>query len=345
MPFTPALITLIVLLIAAVYLRGWLQLRSNFTDMVPAWRAVSFFTGLVLTWVAVASPLALFDLQMLTGHMVQHLLLMTFAPPLIWLGAPVMPLLCGIPRQFVTVVRYSMRWQPARRLGRLLGHPVLCWLAAAAALVLWHVPAMVRLGMQSHVWHLFEHASFVVAGLLFWWPVIQPWPSVARWPRWSMLLYLFLATLPCDVLSALLVFSDRIAYPMYLCMPRHAGLSVLEDQQCAAALMWTCVTVVFLVAGTVLATHLLSPGGDTASQHHGAALRATQDSPAVVGMRLRWLLLPILLLAVQTGAFAGGSTVPTAPSSAMVISYWGYVALLPALLVGIVVEGWLRHKE
>src|SRR2546429_1284410 len=52
--------------------------------------------------------------------------------------------------------------------------------------------------------------------LLFWWPVVQPWPGVARWPRWSMLLYLFLATLPCDVLSGLLVFSDRVAYPMYL---------------------------------------------------------------------------------------------------------------------------------
>jgi cytochrome c oxidase assembly factor CtaG len=74
-----------------------------------------------------------------------------------------------------------------------------------------------------------------------------------------MLLYLFGATLPCDVLSGLLVFSDRIAYPMYLNMPRMGGLSPMEDQQCAAALMWTCVTVVFLVAGTILSTQLLSP--------------------------------------------------------------------------------------
>jgi cytochrome c oxidase assembly factor CtaG len=80
-----------------------------------------------------------------------------------------------------------------------------------------------------------------------------------------MLLYLFLATLPCDVLSGLLVFSDRVAYPMYLCTPRQSGLSVLEDQQCAGALMWTCVTVVFLVAGTILSTQLLSPEG---SQTH-----------------------------------------------------------------------------
>jgi cytochrome c oxidase assembly factor CtaG len=74
-----------------------------------------------------------------------------------------------------------------------------------------------------------------------------------------MLLYLFLATLPCDVLSGLLVFSDRVVYPMYLCNPRKGGLSPLEDQQCAAALMWTCVTVVFLVAGTILSMQILSP--------------------------------------------------------------------------------------
>jgi len=73
-----------------------------------------------------------------------------------------------------------------------------------------------------------------------------------------MLLYLFLATLPCDVLSGLLVFSDRVAYPMYLHMHHTGGLSALEDQQCAAALMWTCVTVVFLAAGTFLSTQMLS---------------------------------------------------------------------------------------
>ena len=69
-------------------------------------------------------------------------------------------------------------------------------------------------------WHLIEDASFFVSGLLFWWPVIQPWPSTAKWPRWSMPLYLFLATLPCDVLSAFLAFSDRLVYSVYTLGPR-----------------------------------------------------------------------------------------------------------------------------
>lgn len=237
-----AILTLIIVCAGIAYFRAWV--RSG----IPAWRAASLMLGLLFAWVAAASPLASFDHRMLTAHMAQHLLLMTFAPPLIWMGEP-MKLLWRVLPQI-----------PSGRLGRLLGQPVFCWLSAAAVLVAWHVPALLRLGSQSPAWHLLEHATFFAAGLLFWWPVVQPWPSVSRWPRWSMLLYLFLATLPCDVLSGLLVFSDRVVYPMYLCTPQQSGLSVLDDQQCAGALMWTCVTLVFLVAGAVLSMQLLSHG-------------------------------------------------------------------------------------
>jgi cytochrome c oxidase assembly factor CtaG len=234
-------VTLVIVFAGGIYLLGWLRHGS-----LTAARACSFFLGLLATWVAVVSPVASLDSHMLTAHMIQHLLLMTIAPPLIWMGEPLL------------TVRPT-RWQFPQHLGRLLGHPVFCWLAAAVALVAWHVPEIFQLAMHSLTWHSVEHASFLATGLLFWWPVIQPWPSVARWPRWSMLLYLFLATLPCDVLSGLLVFSDRVAYPMYLHMPHKGSLSPLEDQQCAAALMWTCVTVVFLLAGTILSIQMLSP--------------------------------------------------------------------------------------
>jgi putative membrane protein len=253
-------LTVLLAFAAMVYLCGRSRLRHDVRNTIPAWRVCSFLFGVLAAWVAVASPIASFDGKMLTGHMIQHLLLMTFAPPLIWLGAPVKPFLCGLPG--ANLLFASPR---ARQFGQVLGHPALCWLSAAAVLIAWHAPALFRLGMESEAWHLVEHLSFFGTGLLFWWPVVQPWPSVPRWPRWSMLLYLFLATLPCDVLPGLLVFSDRVAYPMYLCTPRQSGLSVLEDQQCAGALMWTCVTVIFLVAGTILSTQLLSPEG---SQTH-----------------------------------------------------------------------------
>jgi len=124
--------------------------------------------------------------------------------------------------------------------------------------MIWHVPAVFELGMRSDWWHLVQFTCFFAAGLLFWWPVIQPWPSVSR-PDLSIIVYLFLATLPCDVIAGLLVFGDRVVYSIYSSSSQPFGLSALEDQQCAGALMWTCVTVVYLVVGAILTTRLLSP--------------------------------------------------------------------------------------
>ena len=73
-----------------------------------------------------------------------------------------------------------------------------------------------------------------------------------------MILYLFFATLPCDILSGFLVFCDRVIYPVYLSSSHLFGFSALGDQQCAAALMWTCVTLAYLVAGAIVAMRLLS---------------------------------------------------------------------------------------
>src|SRR5215510_16176017 len=112
--------------------------------------------------------------------------------------------------------------------------------------------------MQSAGWHFVEQSSFLASGLLFWWPVVQPWPSSSI-ADLSMILYLFFATLPCDILSAFLVFCDRVVYPVYLSSSHLFGFSALGDQQCAAALMWTCVTVIYLVAGADLTMRLLSP--------------------------------------------------------------------------------------
>src|SRR5712692_9657314 len=255
----PISLLLALLLAEFLYLRGWLRLRSASVKLIPAWCVISFSLGLFLVWMAVGSPLAALDEQMLTVHMIQHLLLMTFAAPLMLLGLPVTPFLQGLPHQFAqAVVGPLFRWPPVQRLGRMLVRPAFSWLAATATLVGWHVPVIFTLALQSGAWHRFEQATFLVAGLLFWWPIVQPWPNAPAEPRWSILLYLFLATLPCDILSAFLVFSERVAYPVYLSALRQSDLSVLTDQQCAGALMWTCVTIVYLVPAAILSTRLLS---------------------------------------------------------------------------------------
>ena len=247
------------ILVALIYLRGWLRLRRVDPDRVQAWRASGFIFGLFLIWVAIGSPLSALDHESLTAHMVQHLLLMTFAPPLILLGASVKTLLYGLPHRLVQVMGRLFQSVRVHYVLRVLTHPAICWLGAASTLVAWHIPALFALGLRSQVWHGIEQASFLGTGLLFWWPIVQPLPSSLKWPESSMLLYLFLATLPCDILSGFLVFCDRIVYPVFLISPQSFGLSALEDQQCAGALMWTCVTIVYLIAAAIVTARLFSP--------------------------------------------------------------------------------------
>jgi cytochrome c oxidase assembly factor CtaG len=243
---------------AFLYVRGWLGVWRQDHGNVEGWRAGSFVLGLLFVWIAMASPLAALDHEMLTVHMAQHLLLMTLAPPLILLGMPRKVLVHGVLQRVLTMGR-PLR-SPARQpLGSALTRPALCWLAAAGTLVVWHIPWVFTQVLGSPAWHWIEQASFLAAGLLFWWPVVEPSTSASGWSEWSILLYLFLATLPCDILSGFLVFSDRVVYPVFLSSHQAFGLSALEDQQCAGALMWTCVTVVYLIAAAIYAAHLLSP--------------------------------------------------------------------------------------
>jgi cytochrome c oxidase assembly factor CtaG len=207
--------------------------------------------------------------------MLQHILLMTVAAPLILLGSPALPLLHGLPQAFVrgALGRFP-RWPPGQGLGRILSHPAFCWLAATGALVAWHVPVLFELALKSTEWHVVEHTCFFATGLLFWWPVVQPWPSIAKWPRWRIPLYLFFATLPCDVLSAFLAFCDRAVYSSYLLEPRRFAISPLQDQECAGALMWMCATFIYLIPAVIITIQLLSPSGTRAAEQAAPGLRA-----------------------------------------------------------------------
>jgi putative membrane protein len=247
-------------LAALVYTNGWLHLSKKFPDLISAGRIAAFFAGIISLWIAAGSPLDAFDDVSLPVHMVQHLLLMAIAPPFILLGAPALPLLQGIPQSMARgVVGPCLRWGLVKRLARFVSNPAVGWLAAALALIGWHIPAAFELALRSHSWHELEHICFFGTGLLFWWPVVQPWPSTARWPRWSIPLYLFSATLPCDALSGFLAFCDRVVYPSYLSAPQILTTSPLQAQECAAALMWTCVTIIFLVPAVVITIQILSP--------------------------------------------------------------------------------------
>ena len=188
-------------------------------------RTVALMGGIAALLLVVASPVAHLDHHLLTAHMAQHLILMLVAAPLILLGA-----------------RLSTLPQPPL---------AICWLAGSSTVILWHVPAIFERALESHLWHGVEDASFLIAGIVFWRPMIGN-------TGWSAPIYLFLATLPCDVLSAFLAFSGHVVFRPYV--SGHAamfGLSPLDDQALAGALMWVAVTFAYLLPALVLTGRLI----------------------------------------------------------------------------------------
>lgn len=201
-------------------------------------RIAAFAGGIAVIWIAAVYPLGHLDHHSLTAHMAQHLLLMLAAAPLILVGAR--PIL--------------RRWRPPLAFS---------WLSGTLTVLFWHVPAIFELALRSHFWHHFEHASFLVAGIIFWWPVFRPAPSSC----WSVPVYLFLATLPCDALSAFLAFCGHVVYRQYLAVSSGVfGLSPLDDQGLAGALMWVTVTFAYLIPALVLTAGLLSNERNSASE-------------------------------------------------------------------------------
>src|ERR1700738_4401525 len=108
-----------------LYLRGWSALLFRVPHRFPWWRLLSFLAGLGAIFLAIASPLDAFGGLLLQVHMVQHLLLMMVAPPLILAGAPYLPLLSGLPRGLAReVVGPFLIWPPLKRIGNFLFNPV-----------------------------------------------------------------------------------------------------------------------------------------------------------------------------------------------------------------------------
>ena len=246
---------------AVVYARGWRRLRPG---RVSAAQRGAFVAGLGMLFVALASPLDGLADRSLPIHMAQHLVLLVVVPPLLLAGAPMVPLLRGLPAG-----RVRAAFGAVAALADRLAHPVVGLIALALATWGWHVPAAFELALRDRAWHVAEHASFLGAGLLFWWPVVQPWPSRAHWPRWAIVPYLLLADVQNSALAALLIFSDRVFYPTY-----GIGPAALDGQALAGLLMWVPMSFAYLVPAAVVTWRLLAPRKRDEGRPFGPPLQA-----------------------------------------------------------------------
>ena len=236
------LVGLFALIAAYVLLTGPLNRRSPGWEerTVSGGHKVAFYGGVLTLLVALGPPLDDWsDHYLLTAHMVQHMLLMLLAPPLLMVGVPGWML--------VPLVRNPI----TNRIGFVLTRPVVAFGLASATLIGWHMPSLYEAALSSDLLHMTEHAMFFGTAVLAWWPVLGMVPG---WPRISpplQCLYYFALTIPGAIAGAFIVFSPPGLYRPYDMAPRVFGLDLATDQQIAGLLMWVGEGVIYLLLITV----------------------------------------------------------------------------------------------
>ncbi|MGH2455287.1 MAG: cytochrome c oxidase assembly protein, partial [Candidatus Limnocylindria bacterium] len=208
------------------------------------WRGVAFLAGLGAILLALGSPVEAYEGVLFSVHMVQHMLLELVAAPLLLLGAPAtLALRAASP----SVRRTLLRVLHSRAVAALT-FPLLAWLLFAAVNWGWHFSELYDQALESPPLHYLQHATFLGAALLFWWPVVAADPTRWRLPHPMRLFYLFLAMPQNSFLGVALMSAPAVLYPHYLSNLRAWGPPAADDQSLGGILMWVGGDLVFLVA-------------------------------------------------------------------------------------------------
>jgi putative copper resistance protein D len=233
-----------------VTLVGWILLvwridRLHPESPVARWRSVAFAAGLAAIAVALLSGVGAYDDTLFSVHMVQHMLLVLVAAPLLLLAAPITQVL----RAATPALR--ARWiLPVlqSRVIRIAGHPVVAWLVFTAVMWASHFSPLFEAALENRGIHDAEHALFLGSALLFWWPAVGQDPSPYRLGHPARLMYVFLQMPMGSFLAMAILFVEQPLYAHYVAIGSPYGIDALADQKLAAGIMWFVTDVVFLGA-------------------------------------------------------------------------------------------------
>ena len=238
---------------AAAYLWAVRRVAAGGRRPHPRWRTASFMGGLGAIVMALSSPIEAYEGVLFSVHMVQHMLLELAAAPLLLLGAPATLAL----RAASPSVRRGLLAILHSRVVAVVSFPVIGWMVFAAVNWGWHFSTLYGQALENPALHYLQHASFLAAALLFWWPVIGADPSRWRLPYPVRLFYLFLAMPQNSFLGVALMSAPAVLYPHYLTNLRTWGANAAADQSLGGMLMWVGGDLVFLAAmGGVVAAWL-----------------------------------------------------------------------------------------
>ena len=228
-----------------VYAVGAVRQRPRFGPRL------ALHSAMLMAGIALFGPLDEWFERSAAWHMVQHMLLMVVVAPLLVLARP-------LPQwRAVLGARVDTVWRTLHRLSR---RPMICALLHAVAIWFWHLPGPYIAALASPLWHVSEHACFLLSGWLFWWSVLRP-GRAGTLPAAGALLFTVMHT---GLLGALLSFSKE---PLY-----SVAQSALADQQMAGLLMWVPGGLVYLLVAVWAGSRWLG-------SLEATSLRGAQVSP------------------------------------------------------------------
>ena len=221
------------------YAIGPLRKRHHF-EPAGKGQVCAFLLGVGLMFLVLVSPLdELGDSYLFSAHMVQHLFLTIVGPPL---------LLIGTPEWFV---RPIARNKALFAVARFFTYPAVAFVLFNADFFIWHAPALYNATLENQNIHIFEHLTFIIFGLLYWWPIFSPSKDLPRLSIGGQILYLFLSGMPVVLLGAGLTFAPPL-YAPYIAAPRVWGISAATDQQLGGLIMWVPGNIIYIIIMSAL---------------------------------------------------------------------------------------------
>jgi cytochrome c oxidase assembly factor CtaG len=265
-------------LAATVHLLGRRRLkRKGSADLTKPWRSISYLSGLAILWIALMSPIDVLSDQFFYMHMIQHLLLVMIAPPLLLIANPMPIMLWGLPSSLrLEIGRLLRPGSSFRKAVRSVTTPGLVWLYFVAVLVGWHDPRLYDLTLKSALVHDLEHLTFLGTAVLFWWHVIGCAPHIHRRLSQGVRIGYALSMVPANALTGIAIaMASEPIYEHYTTVPRLGEMTALQDQMLGGTIMWIPGSMMYIIAALILIAQVLRADSKEKEQAEAASTEET----------------------------------------------------------------------
>ena len=217
---------------------------------IGLWAAAAFAGGWISMFVALVSPLHPWGEVLFSAHMTQHEILMLISAPLFVLGRPFVAAMWAVPHASRRPIGAVFNTSRLKNVWRKLTVPFIAFVIHAIALWAWHIPFLFQATLKSDLVHTFQHASFFLSALLFWWAIIYGGRGLSSYG--AGVLYLFITSIHSWLLGVLLTLTSRVWYPAYSETTAWWGLTPIEDQQLGGLIMWVPAGIVYIIAALIM---------------------------------------------------------------------------------------------